>query len=230
MTIRIYDLVGLNDCRFSSNCWRIHYALAHKGLDVETIPTRFTEIADIGDGSHPTIPVIEDGDRRIGESWDIAEYLEETYPDAPSLFGGLAGRAYARFVQRWCETRINPFAITLIINDIYEQLTPEDRPYFHESRSKRLGAPIEAAMLGRKERLPEFRARLDPLRRIVEGQSFLGGDTPLYADYLAMAPMIWARKTSPFALVEDGDPVHAWMHRCLDLYAGLGRHGAGYDW
>ena len=230
MTIRLYDLVGQNDCRFSSNCWRTRFALAHKGLDVETVPTRFTEITNIGDGSHPTIPVIEDGDRRIGESWDIAVYLEEAYPDSPSLFGGAPGRGYARFVQRWCESRINPLAITLIIKDIHDQLLPEDRAYFHETRSKRLGAPIEEAMEGREERLPELRARLEPLRRIIEEQPFLGGETPLYADYAAMSPLIWARKTSPFALVEPGDPVHAWMHRCLDLYGGLGRHGTGHDW
>ncbi|MBT3810508.1 MAG: glutathione S-transferase family protein, partial [Rhodospirillaceae bacterium] len=70
----------------------------------------------------------------------------------------------------------------------------------------------------------------EPIRRIVADQLFLGGTSPIYADYVAMASFIWARKTSPFALVDAGDPVHAWMHRCLDLYGGLLRQDTDYDW
>lgn len=57
-----------------------------------------------------------------------------------------------------------------------------------------------------------------------------GGEAPLYADYLVMGTFIWARKMSPFALVEPDDPVHAWMNRCLDLYDGAARQGPGFDW
>ena len=50
MTIILYDLAGADGRRFSSNCWCTRLALAHKGLDCETVPTRFTEIGQIGDG------------------------------------------------------------------------------------------------------------------------------------------------------------------------------------
>jgi len=230
MAIILYDLVGQDDRRFSSNCCKTRYALAHKGLACETVPTRFTDIASIGDGSFPTIPVIEDGDTRLGDSWEIAMYLEATYPDAPSLFGGPAGRAYAQFIAQWNMSRIQPLVMTMIVHDIYEQLDPADQPYFWESRSKRLGRPINEVVKGREDRLPELRARLEPLRRMLSGQSFLGGEAPVYADYLAMAPFIWARRTSPFVLLEAGDPIHAWVHRCLDLYDGLLRQDTDYDW
>ena len=40
--IRFFDLAGADpDIRFSPNCWRIRMALAHKGLDAETVPWRF---------------------------------------------------------------------------------------------------------------------------------------------------------------------------------------------
>ena len=87
MTIKLYDLVSADGRRFSGNCWRTHLALAHKGLPFETVPTRFTDIPNIGDGSHKTIPMIEDGGKEVCDSWVIANYLEETYPDMPSLFG-----------------------------------------------------------------------------------------------------------------------------------------------
>ena len=44
MAIKLYDLAGAEtDRRFSPYCWRARMALAHKGLEVETIPWRFTE-------------------------------------------------------------------------------------------------------------------------------------------------------------------------------------------
>jgi glutathione S-transferase len=230
MAIQLFDLVGQDDRRFSSNCCKTKYALAHKGLAFETVPTRFTDIAAIGDGSFKTIPVIRDGEQWVGDSWAIAEYLEAAYPDTPSVFGGPAGREYARFVARWVETRTQPLIMNMVVHDIYVQVDPADRAYFSESRNKRLGKPIDQVPVGREERLPELRARLEPLRRVVAEQPFLGGAAPIYADYHAMGQFIWARSVSPFALVEAGDPVHAWMHRCLDLYDGLLRQDADQDW
>jgi len=57
---------------------------------------------DGGEGiSHLLIRYISDreenGDRWIADSWTIANYLEDTYPERPSLFGGTAGRALSRF-------------------------------------------------------------------------------------------------------------------------------------
>lgn len=230
MAVILYDLVGQDDRRFSSNCCKTVYVLAHKALAFETAPTRFTDIAAIGDGTFKTIPVIRDGDRWVCDSWDIALYLEEAYGDRPSVFGGPAGVEHARFIAQWNASRIQPLVMTMIVNDIYERLDPADQPYFRESRTKRLGRPIDEVVIGREERLPELRARLEPLRRVVSGQSFLGGEAPTYADYLAMAPFIWGRRMSPFVLLESDDPVHAWMHRCLDLYDGLLRHDTDYDW
>ena len=42
------------------------------------------------------VPVLVDGDRTLHDSWNIAEYLDEAYPDLPSLFFGNSGSlAYA---------------------------------------------------------------------------------------------------------------------------------------
>lgn len=42
----MFDLAGAeSDRRFSPYCWRIRLALAHKGLELETISWRFTEKA-----------------------------------------------------------------------------------------------------------------------------------------------------------------------------------------
>jgi glutathione S-transferase len=230
VAIRLYDLVGQDDRRFSSNAWKTRLALAHKGLDTETVPTPFTAIPKIGDGSYATVPVIDDRGTWAGDSWAIAEYLEDTYPEAPSLFGGPAGRDHARFVQRWAESRIHPLMMTLVLADIRERIVAEDEAYFDDSRPKRFGKPVAEVQAGRETRLPEYRARLEPLRRVVAEQPFLGGAAPMYADYIVMGSIVGARNMSAFALFEAGDPVHGWVHRCLDLYDGLARRPTDFDW
>jgi glutathione S-transferase len=97
----LYDLVGVENRRFSPHCWRTRMALAHKQLACEARPTRFGDIRSVAGGGFKTIPVIEDGGRRIVDSWAIARYLEETYPERP-LFGGPGGEGLTRFVQNWC--------------------------------------------------------------------------------------------------------------------------------
>ncbi len=223
MAIRLYDLAGADGRRFSPNCWRTRMALAHKGLDVETLPTRFTDIAGICGGGQKTVPVIEDSDHLVADSWAIAEYLEETYSDRQSLFGGPIGRAFALFTQGWAVNTLHSAIANLIILDVHNRLDTADRSYFRESRERVFGRPLEAVQAGRDERLPAFRKSLQPLRHVLAQQKWLGGDTALYADYLVFSPLQWARVTSDLGLLEDGDPVAAWFGRCLDLYDGLGR-------
>lgn len=229
MSVVMYDLVGRDDRRFSPHCWRTRMALAHKGLEYEARPTRFTEIARIGDGACRTVPAIEDGRRLIVDSWEIARHLESAYPDRPSLFGGPGGEAVTRFVQSWCASVLHPGLVPLIVVDIYEHLTPEDRDYFRTTRERRFGRPLEEVQAGREDRIEDFRKRLQPLRTTLEDAPFVGGEAPLYADYLAFGAFQWARTISPFRLLADGDPIHAWFERCLDLHGGLGRAAQGYD-
>lgn len=229
MAVVMYDLVGKDDRRFSPNCWRSRMALAHKGLEAEVRPTRFTEIRTIGEGECRTIPVIEDGGRRIVDSWAIALHLEATYPDGPSLFGGPGGKALTRFVLNWTTATLHPGVASSIIHDIYEHLQPEDRDYFRESREKMFKRPLEEVQAGREDRVDGFRKSLQPLRATVKEQPFLGGEHPLYADYIAFGAFQWARVVSPFALLEADDPVRAWVGRCLDLHGGIARATPAYD-
>jgi glutathione S-transferase len=221
--IVLYDLAGAAGRRFSPNCWRTRLALAHKGLACETRPTRFTEIAAIGDGRHKTLPVIDDGGRLIGDSAEIADYLETMYPERPSLFGGVSGRALTHFVQTWSIATLHTGIIELILLDIWKALDPIDRDYFRASRERRFGKALEEVQAGREERLPLFRQKLQPLRALLGSQPWLGGDSALYADYLAFAPFQWARSVSDVQLLAPDDPIADWVERCLDLHDGLAR-------
>lgn len=229
MTITMYDLAGAEaDRRFSPFCWRSKMALAHKGLAVETVPWRFTEKDKLPQPNAGRVPVIIDGDGVIHDSTAIADYLEERYPDRPSLFGGAAGRALTRFVQNWTETVLQTGLIRLVVLDIHRHCTPVDQTYFRRSREERFGATLEDVVRDREARLPAFRTSLDPLRRTVERQDFVSGNAPAYADYIVFGAFQWARAISDLEVLAANDPVRTWRSRMLDLFGGLARRAPAY--
>jgi glutathione S-transferase len=204
-------------------------ALAHKGLDVETRPFRFTEkdlIAETGQGR---VPVIVDQGRWLHESWDIACYLEDTYPDAPSLFGGEAGKASALFINDWVNRTVHAALFPLIVHDVYLHLAEKDKDYFRTSREKRIGMTLEDFCADRDAKVGAFRNCLAPARAVVEVEPFLAGAAPAYTDYLLFGAFQWARCISAFILLERDDPLYAWRERMLDLFDGLARKAPGYD-
>jgi len=71
--------------------------------------------------------------------------------------------------------------------------------------------------------LAAFRASLEPLRSMLGYQPFIGGASPLFADYIVFGALQWARIATPYQLLEDSDVVAQWFARCLDLHGGLGR-------
>ncbi|HTV44976.1 MAG TPA: glutathione S-transferase family protein [Stellaceae bacterium] len=224
MAITLYDLAGAEaDRRFSPFCWRTRMALAHKGFEVDTIPWRFTEKERLPQPNAGRVPVIVDGDRVVHDSSAIAAYLEASYPERPSLYGGEAGRALTIFVQNWTETVVQPALVALVVLDIWRRVAPADRDYFRRSREERFGRTLEQVVEKREARLPAFRESLAPLRRTVERQPYLGGAGSSYADYVVFGAFQWARAVSDFALLAADDPVAAWRERMLDAFGGLAR-------
>jgi glutathione S-transferase len=229
MAITLYDLAGVEaDRRFSPFCWRTKMALAHKGLDVETVPWRFTEKDRLPQPNAGRVPVIVDDGQVVHDSSTIVEYLESRYSDRPSLLDGDTGQALTRFVQHWTETVLHPGIIGFVLLDIHRHVGPADQAYFRQSREERFGKPLEEVVKDRDVRLPAFRNTLTPLRRTVERQNFLGGAAPTYADYIVFGAFQWARAISDYQLLAAGDPIAAWRGRMLNLYGGLARKSPGY--
>lgn len=228
MTRQLYELVGEDPARrFSPYCWRIRMALAHKGLEAELVPWRFTEGERLAFAGTSTVPVLVDGATVVHDSTAIAEYLDAAYPQAPSLFHGDA--APRRFAVAWTTTVLHPAVVRLIVSDIPAVLGATARSYFIASREKRFGMKLAQVTAGREAALPAFRALLAPLRSVLEGQEFLGGSAPDYGDFAVFGAFQWARCTSPLQLLAAGDAVHAWRERMLDLFGGLARTVPAFD-
>ncbi|MGC8469618.1 MAG: glutathione S-transferase C-terminal domain-containing protein, partial [Acetobacteraceae bacterium] len=164
-----------------------------------------------------------DGETVVFDSERIADHLETRYPDRPSLFGGAAGRALARFLHHWTVQMLHPEISRLVLPDLFPRLAETDRAYFRASREAALGLKIEDLPAQRAERLVAFARALAPLRTLLETQPYLSGTAPLYADHIVFGAFQWARVASPLVLVAPEDPVAAWRERMLDAYGGLGR-------
>jgi len=205
VTIKLYDLAGADDeRRFSPFCWRTRLALAHKGLATETIPWRLTE-----------------KDR-------IAFYLETAYPGAPSLFGGDAGMALSRFVNFWADAVMFPAIGPIALMDVYNSLHEKDRDYFRKSREARFGMTLEAFTANPEQRVDALHKALDPIRKTLETQPYLGGEQPYYADYSVFGGFQFARCVSPRRLLEPSDPVYSWRSRMLEAFGGMAGAALGY--
>ena len=121
MTIKLFELVGKDISRpFSPHCWKARMALAHKELEFESIPTTFTQVPKIDDGSTNIVPVILHGENKVADSFDIALYLRQTYPDKGArLFYGDGGVAMSRFVEAWSQSQFHPWIAKWALMDIY---------------------------------------------------------------------------------------------------------------
>ncbi|WFU39082.1 glutathione S-transferase family protein [Bradyrhizobium sp. CB82] len=227
---KLYDLAGAEeDRRFSPYCWRIKMALAHKGIEPETVPWRFTDKEAIEFSGQTRVPVLVDGENVVSDSWRIANYLEDRFSDRPSLFGGPGGRGAARFIASWADTVLQPAIARLIVADIHAHLHERDRKYFRATREKALGGSLEEICADRDDRVVKFRETdLRPLRATLTEQPYLGGESPTYADYSVFGGFQWARAVSVFRLLADGDPIAEWRHRMLELHGRLAGKAPGY--
>jgi len=229
MSLKLFELVGTDEQRpFSPFCWRIRMALAHKGLDAASIPWRFTEKAAIAPHGSEKVPVLLHGESAVVDSWAIANYLEDQFPDRPSLFGGEGGRAALRMINWWGDIAIVGGLFPLIVADIPGHLAPVDADYFRKTREARFGKPLEQVVAARDSAVTGFRKSLDPMRRTLKTQPYLGGEQPNYADYIVFGGFQWARVVSPFKLLETNDPIYAWREKLLDAFDGLARKSQGY--
>lgn len=225
MTIELFDLAGADPgVRFSPYCWRIRMALAHKGLDVHTIPWRFVEKQAIAASGQGAVPVIRDRDRTVHDSWAIALYLDEAYPDRPKLFSGSQARGLSNILRFWTQSALHPVILKTIVNDLFAALDPGDKAYFRSSREERFGMPLEKFAFSPESGAAVLEKALGPFRAALDSQDFVCGSKPAYADYIVFGAFMWACAVSPIALLDGKDPVHAWRERMLDLHDGLGRN------
>jgi glutathione S-transferase len=123
---------------------------------------------------------------------------------------------------------LNPGLIRFTLLDIFRHLDERDKDYFRRSREERFETTLESVVADREQRVEGFRQILTPLRLTLQTQPFLGGEAPLYADYIVFGGFQWVRCISDFAVLAADDTVAAWRRRLLDLFGGMAAKAKGY--
>jgi len=220
--ITLWELGGRNGRRYSLFSWRTRMALRHKRLDFESLPVRMSDKAVIAFSGGKTVPIVKDGETVVRDSWKIAEYLEDRYPDAPPLFGGEIGRGVTHAFNVWIDRAVVLPMLAVIVADIHERVDPVDEHYFRESMEKILKMTLEEARRGRAEAMSRLTRTLEPMQALLKRQPWIAGAKPAYSDYVLFSLFQWARVMSPHPVVEA--PLLEWFERVLDLHGGFARN------
>jgi glutathione S-transferase len=223
VAIELFELHGLNGRRYSLFSWRARMALAHKGLAFESRPVKVSDKAAIAFSGQTRVPIIRDGATVVSDSWKIAEHLERSFPERPSLFGGAGGHALARFVNAWADRQLVAAVVPCLMLDNIAALEPDDAAHLRAGVEKGTGKTLEALAAGREASLAAFARLLDPLRATLRAQPFLGGAGPAYADYIVFSVLQWARVASTTPALPADDALLPWFERLLDAHDGLAR-------
>jgi glutathione S-transferase len=176
---------------FSTNVERVALALAHKGLDVESVVISYEDRSPVIEVSgQPLVPVLVDGDEVIADSVRILRHLEERHPDPPLFPRDAARRAELDVFLEWFNEvwKIPPNAI----EDELERDDPDDE------RVTALAA--------------RMRASLDLFEQLLDGRDHLFGDFSA-ADCAAFPFLKYGKLRDP-----DDDEL---FHRILEEHLRL---------
>lgn len=220
--ISIYDLQLRTGATISPFVWATKYAIAHKGFDLDIVPGGFTGIEERTGGRSQRVPVIVDDGKWVLDSWLIAEYLDETYPERPTLIGSRAEANYTRFLENWLWANVLREWMPNIVQDYRDMSLDVDHDYVTKTRTPP-GKTLEEIQAGREARLGKVPPKLEPLRALLHDTPWLGGDQPSYTDFRALAVFLFMAAVSTTPVLTDDDPLRDWIDRGFDLY-GLGRH------
>jgi glutathione S-transferase len=172
---------------YSTNAERIALALAHKGLEAESVwvdPADRREVRKIS--GQPLVPVLVDGDEVVADSTRILEHLEERYPQRPLYPDDIAPRAEMEVFVDWFNRvwKVPPNAIAAEL--------VKAKP--NRKRIDGWGA--------------EMRDRLDLFERLLEDRGHLFGEDFSAADCIVFPFLKYAALPMP----EDDDEL---FHRVL---------------
>lgn len=221
MKIQLYDLAGADPrLLFSPFSWRIRMALLHKGLAFDVLPWRFSAREAIAESGCQSVPVIRDGDTWVGDSWEIACYLDRRYPDRPLLMPPPSGEAHARLVAATCGALVFPAAVRIGVYQAYGLLDAASQPYFRASREEMFKTRLEE--LHADERLGPARlaGALKPFDEVLASCNYLGGASATYADFLLFGILKWLDIVSAYAPLDRTTPSGRWFTRLEEDYDG----------
>lgn len=213
--LKLYEVAG-EDVTFrpSPYCWRTRMALAHKGLEFESVPWRAVEKEVIARSGGETVPVLVDGEDWIRDSWDIAIYLDKAFAHLPILLSGEGNQAKARFLESWTNQVIHPIMLRAVIQEQFPLLAKIDKPYYRKRTKAKFSCTVDELGNDPEGAVAELQKILAPLQDLLGRCHYFGGSGPDYGDYIVFGTFQWARVASSRLIIPTDTPLAHWF---LDL-------------
>ncbi|KAA8647389.1 hypothetical protein EYZ11_001616 [Aspergillus tanneri] len=237
--IILYDIAsGPPVTCFAPNPWKARYALNFKGVNYRTewvdLPDIKTVREKLGiapnrthsDGSaFYTLPIIQDSSTGdiIGDTFEIALYLDRTYPNGPTLLPPMTVGLQAAF-----NIQVDAIFSQHVILCVHGMpLNPETAEISKATFAQRAGKESWEELTVRGEErvktLESLKAALDGLAKCYRQKDglFLEGDTVLYADLIVGSWLAFYKIT-----LKEWEEVQTWhnglwqkLHQALEKYA-----------
>lgn len=188
--MKLYELRG-KDPKYlwSSNPWKSRICLNLKGIKFDSIPLTYPEIhallpSVLNKEEGCTVPVLVDGECVIQDSFEIAKYLDQKYPE-PSIFQG--NQALHQFFYDWFDLEVKRPLFKLVILDIASKLDDESKEYYIQKNTKLFGELHAASQDNREQNIQRVQTNLSLLFKHLDTNSFISGETIGWADITTAA-------------------------------------------
>ncbi|THV03862.1 hypothetical protein K435DRAFT_851463 [Dendrothele bispora CBS 962.96] len=192
--------------------WRSMYSLNYKGVPYKTVWLEYSEIEPTlrkfginPTGTKPdgsplyTLPAIYDPSTKTGvaESFAIAEYLDKTYPDKPTLVPTGTGpliNVFTEYITSKISATFFPFAVPMS----HATLNAVSQPYFRRTREAAFGKTMEDMLPQGEAKVKEwekFKQGLGDIDRVLRtGKGpFVLGEKPSFADCNLASIFVWIK-------------------------------------
>ncbi|CAF0765493.1 unnamed protein product [Adineta steineri] len=245
--IKFYELVSsLNSkCFFSPNTWKTRMCLLHKGVQFETIPVTLLDVR--GDLAHRSnkpdiyVPAIELPDGQfIYDSFHIAEWLENTYPDQPSLFTGdgqstnkshlghiTMGKNYARMIDLGLGASKPEWAVwfDLFFPQLDQLISDEKLSNYFRSDARHGPQGYQKLMsLDRQDLIRRAKMNIQPLVQILQERpnEYFQGKHPGLVDYVIFGRYAYCRmldsQLTKQIWEDQGEELSIWIDKLSKAY------------
>lgn len=188
-------MIWLYRAPFSTNVERVALALAHKGLEVESIEISYEARTPVIEASgQELVPVIDDDGEIVADSTKILGHLDEHYPQNPIFPTDPTRRTEVELMIDWFNEvwKSSPNAIEFEL----EEGDEESRMDMVEGEAKRM------------------RTAIGLFNRMLAGRDFMAGDEVSALDFVIFPFLKYA--TIPPDPEDDG-----LFHKILDVHQPL---------
>ena len=215
--LKLYDLCGKNNIRFSPPCWTIKLCLMYKDISFETIPVGFSEKYKIAFTNQNLVPILKSNDHFVCDSWDIINWLEQNYSQNP-LFLNSSNKTFSYFLYHWTSKELLPVLFKVIANEIPKILEGKDLEYFVKTREEKIKGPLSKLKPLAPAATINFRKLVNPIRKIIKENNYISGKKPGLEDFIFFGNLKWVQSCNNYPLLEDDDLIKKWFSEIHKIF------------